>query len=77
MLNDVFTQLFPVIVQWLVANAIEVFFVGVDGQDTFGVGGLIEHRTTTGFLRQFVGRFEQVVLNRFKGAVREVVGTAV
>ena len=73
-LDNVGTQGFPIVVQGLAADAVEVFFVGVDGQHAFGVHGLAEQGAGTVFFGQLHGSFEQVVLHGFEGAVGESEG---
>ena len=70
-------QAFPVEVQRLADDRIQVFFVGVDRQNAFRVGGFIEPRARALFFRQLVGGFHQVVLNGFERLVRQIVGAAV
>ena len=74
---DGLAQAFPVEVQRLADDRIQVFLVSVDWQNAFRVGGFVEPRARALLFRQLVGRFHQVVLNRFERLVRQVVGAAV
>ena len=74
MLYDFGAQFFPVVVQGLAADAVEVFFVGVDGQHAFGVHGLAEQGAGAVFFGQLYGSFEQIVLHGFEGPVGEGEG---
>ena len=67
MRGDIVTQRFPVVVQRLAGNAIEILFIGIDRQNAFSVGGFVEPRAGTLLFRQLVGGFQQPVLNRFEG----------
>ena len=73
-LYDFGAQFFPVVVQGLAADTVEVFFVGVDGQHAFGIHGLAEQGAGAVFFGQLHGSFEQVVLHGFEGAVGEGEG---
>ena len=53
------------------------FFVGVDRQNAFRVGGFVEPRARALLFRQLVRGFHQVVLDRFERLVRQIVGAAV
>src|SRR5690606_5437221 len=74
---DVGAQLFPVQVQRLGADGVQVALVGVDRQDALGVGGFLETGAGATFLGQAVGGLEQVILEGLEGAVGEGVGRAV
>lgn len=74
---DRFTQLFPVVVQRFVDDRIQIFFVGVDRQNAFCIGGFVEPWAGALLFRQFVGRFKQIVLNGFEGFMRQIIGAAV
>ncbi len=74
---DLLTQAVPVQVQRLAADRVQVFLIGVDRHDALRIGGFIEPRAGTLLFRQLVRGFQQVELNGFKGAVRQVVGAAI
>lgn len=67
---------FPVVVQGFADDAVQVFFVGIDRQDTLRIGGFVEPRAGALFDSQLVGGLQQIVLNRFERFVGQVVGAA-
>ena len=58
-------------------DSIQVFFIGIDRQNAFRIGGFVKPRACALLFRQLVRRFQQVILNRFKGFVSQVIGAAV
>ena len=75
--DDVGAQAFPIEMQRLGADGVEVFFVGVDRQFALRINGLAKQRAGAVFFGQFHRGFEQVVLHGFKGAVGQGVGRTV
>ena len=75
--DDVLAQAFPIEVQRLGADGIEVFFVGVDGQLALRINGLAEQGTRAVFFGEVYRGFEEVILHGFKGAVGEADSRAV
>src|SRR5690606_23400434 len=75
--NNIGAQGFPVQVQRLVADPIQILLVGVDGQHAPGVHGLVEPAAGATLLGQLVGGAQQVILDRLEGAVGQVVARAV
>ena len=68
---------FPVVMQGFADDSIQVFFIGIDRQNAFRIGGFVKPRACALLFRQLVRRFQQVILNRFKGFVSQVIGAAV
>ncbi len=68
---DLFTQAFPIQMQRLVAQRIQILLVGVDRQDALGIGGLAKQRAGAEFTGQLHGGFQQIVLDRLEGAVSQ------
>ena len=69
MLHDIGAQAFPIQMQRLLANGIQISFIGVDGQLALRISGFVKQWAGAVFFGQIHRGFEQVILNRFKGAV--------
>ena len=74
---DRFTQLFPVHMQRFVSDSIKIFFIGINRQNTFRIGGFVKPWACALLFCQLVRSLQQVILNRFKGFVSQVIGAAV
>ena len=63
--------------QRLISDGIQIFLIGIDRQDPFRVSGFVKPRARALLFSQLIRRFQQVILNRFEGFMRQVVGAAV
>ncbi|MNT11422.1 hypothetical protein D3C72_1463010 [compost metagenome] len=74
---DRFTQTFPVEMQRLADDTVQIFLVGIDRQNAFRVGSFVEPRARALLFRQLIRGFHQVILNGFESFMRQVIGAAV
>ncbi len=63
--------------QRLIANAIKILLVGINGQNSLGIGCFVKSGARTKFPGQAYRSLKQIILDRFKGAVRQGIATAV
>ena len=50
-------------------RGVQILFIGIDGRDTLGIGGLVEGWAGAELAGQLHGGLQQVVLDRLEGAV--------